>query len=327
MNVKSIQLSAIFIVSIFCLTNADSIAQTIFNTNPNTYELHMIFSEKPANKNKAVSYFQNVACDIVNDGIHSITDIPATFKNMFTIPFRKENQISTGISLGFMGSSFFIDEKANEFLRDEWEPQCSRYVPKEQFPIPPIKFGLNRGMFFYDDVFLAVAEYGYFFGLLIRHDRFRTLCFNLMQSTAYSFFFAQSMKALTGRARPWRAQNGFDHHDPWEWGHTNTYFGNGGEYNSFPSFHATYYFSYWTIIMDYLGYRWSGPIMASLFYFQDRNHYHWFSDMVAGGILGYWLASGVLENSVIHNRKKSTNISLMIFPMNGNFSVHVAKSW
>lgn len=283
-------------------------------------------SKENKNDDKIPKYFKDIAIDIVNDGIHSITDIPGTFRSMFTIPFRRENRISTSISSGFLGSSFLLDKKADEFFKDRWDPYCNKYVPKGKFPLPVLTFGLDTNNDYYDNVFLAFAEYGYAFGLLSRNLRFKTLCFNLMECTVYSFSFTQGMKALTGRARPWRKDSNFKDHGPWEWGNINTYIGSGGEYNSFPSFHATYYFSYWTIVMNYLGHRWAGPIMASIFYFQNRNC-HWLSDMVAGGILGYWIGTGIIEKSKENHKHKASKTSFMIYPFNNGICFNVSKAF
>ena len=76
--------------------------------------------------------------------------------------------------------------------------------------------------------------------------------------------------------------------------------------------------------MDYLGHRWAGPLLASVFYFQDPGHWHWFSDMVAGGIFGYWLASSILDSP---NQKEtassSSQTSIFISPYNGGLSVNL----
>ena len=108
---------------------------------------------------------------------------------------------STKIALGVLSASFFADKKVDYFLRTKWEPYCDRYIPKSEFPLPFFRFGFEKVSFHYDFVFLTFAEYGYVAGLLSRYDRFRTLCFNLLQATAYSFIFAQPAKAITGRAR------------------------------------------------------------------------------------------------------------------------------
>ncbi len=293
--------------------------------------LHRIIIAQTANENNRqnvfVSYFSGIGNDVYQDGLNSICDIPGSFKNMFTIPFQDGNRTSTQIGLGILGISFFADKEMDNFLRTQWEPYCDRYIPKTEFPLPFFRFGFEKVNFHYDFVFLTVAEYGYMAGLLTRYERFRTLCFNLLRATAYSFIFAQPVKALTGRARPWRPNNSEQHHDPWEWGRSNLHFKNGGEYNSFPSFHAIFYYSYWTILMDFVGLRQAGPLAASLFYFQDPHHWHWASDMIAGGILGYWLASGILENSKNRKLNVNQNLSVSVIPIKGGLGLYVSKEF
>ena len=81
-----------------------------------------ITQNKIKSKKRVAHYFNSITHDVIEDGIHSITDIPGTFKNMFTIPFNKDNRISTWSSLGFLGCSFFFDKNANKFFRDKWDP-------------------------------------------------------------------------------------------------------------------------------------------------------------------------------------------------------------
>ena len=150
-----------------------------------------------------------------------------------------------------------------------------------------------------------------------------------MKATAYSFIFTRGIRTLSGRARPWREGSNYSDHNPWEWGNVNSHIESGGEYNSFPSFHATYYVSYWTIVMDYFGHRWAGPLVASLFYFQLQNA-HWLSDMVAGGILGYWLGIGIIEktnNNLKNNNKKISNVSIRIYPLKDGISISLMKRY
>jgi len=327
MQLRFQQISIIFVIILILSTFLYSITFTqeeLYDMKPPPHLL--MRSEKKIttkNENKVLRYFKGITQDVINDGIHSVIDIPGTFENMFTIPFRQENLTSTRISLGFLGGSFFLDEKANYFLKNKWEPYCEKYPFPEKFPLPVSKLGLQAKIFYYDKIFLAFAEYGYVFGILSRNTRFRTLCFNLMECTAYSFLFAQPAKALTGRARPWRENTNFKNYNPWEWGHTNTYMGSNGEYNSFPSFHAVYWFSYWTVLMDYFGYRWAGPIVASIFYCHV-DHLHWFSDMVAGGIFGYWLGAGIIDKSK-ENNKNYSKVSVMIYPINKGVGINISK--
>lgn len=273
--------------------------------------------------NSIGNYFIGILDDLVHDGLNSVTKMPSTYKNMFVNPFKTEQSISTSVLMGSLSISFLLDRSADNFFKKKWEPHCDKYVPEKKFPLPIYVPGVTLNHF-YTGGFIAIAEYSYFLGLFSRNDKVRRCGYDLMQATAYSFFLAQSIKALSGRARPQREHNKYDEHSPWEWGNSNTNFGSGNaEYNSFPSFHATWFYSYWTVLMGHLGYKWSGPIISSFFYFQISKHNHWLSDMVAGGILGYWLGSSILENSNNKIREDKKSINFCVTPIYNGGAIHL----
>jgi len=287
------------------------------------------------------AYSNQLAGNVFNDTKRIFTDVPNVYKNMFAVPFAKTNIKNTGITLGVLGTSFLFDESFNDFSRDEWEPICDKHVRHIRLPFPIIRFG-NKvkpmfnapNSFHYDFVFLTFAQYGYVFSLLTEADKFRELTYNLMQATVYSFAFAQPLKAMIGRARPARDRNNYDDHTPWEWGNSSWHLQNGGEYNSFPSFHATFYSAYCTVLMDFLGHRWAGPILGAFCFFQQPAHDHWLSDIVAGGIFGYWLGSSIVDNNdYVKNKRakgeteKQSNTQLFIAPINGGIALNLSYSF
>ena len=280
--------------------------------------------------NQKPSYFERIGKNAFSDLTHTFLDAPGVYKNMFVVPFTKTNLKKTGISIGILGTSFFFDRSFNDFSRDEWEPICNKPVRHIKLPLPILRFG-NKvapifnapNSFHYDFVFLTFAQYGYLFSLFTENDQFRHLTLDLMQATLYSFVFAQPAKAVIGRARPARDRNNYGNHTPWEWGNSSWHLHNGGEYNSFPSFHSTFYSSYCTIIMDYLGYRWAGPLLACFFFFQQPAHDHWLSDIVAGQIFGYWLASSILDTPEEKENNSKSKTSLLISPYHGGVAVNL----
>ncbi|MDO9577854.1 MAG: phosphatase PAP2 family protein [Candidatus Cloacimonadales bacterium] len=283
-----------------------------------------------------LSYFERIGRDAFRDMTHTFTDMPGVYKNMFAVPFSKVKLKNTGIQIGVLATSFLFDESFNDFSRDDWEPFCEKEVQHMRLPLPILILGGNAkpvfiaaNSFNYDHVFLIFAEYGYLFGLLTSNNDFRNLCHELLQVTTYSFIFAQPVKALIGRARPSRERNDYDDHTPWEWGNSNFHLQNGGEFNSFPSFHATFYNSYCTIIMDHLGYRWAGPILGSFFFFQEPAHDHWISDIIAGQIFGYWLASSILDKDKISKKSDQfqANTQILFAPHNGGIAVNLSYSF
>jgi membrane-associated phospholipid phosphatase len=170
------------------------------------------------------------------------------------------------------------------------------------------------------------------FSLLTDNEEFRGLCFNLMQATVYSFTFAQPLKPIIGRGRPYREQDDWEDIGPWEWGNSNTKF--FSQYTAFPSFHATFYSAYCTVFMDFLGHRWAGPILGAFCFFQQPGHVHWLSDIVAGGIFGYWLGSSIVDNNEYVTAKKAkkkveieSNTQLFIAPIRGGIALNLSYSF
>ena len=51
---------------------------------------------------------------------------------------------------------------------------------------------------------------------------------------------------------------------------------------------------------------------------------HWFSDMVAGGILGYWLGAGILEKTRIE-KKMASGLSVTVAPLYKGICLNVVK--
>ena len=288
------------------------------------------------------AYFKQLAGNVFNDTKRIFTDVPNVYKNMFTVPFAKTNIKNTGITLGLLGTSFLFDESFNDFSRDEWEPVCNIHVRHIRLPLPIINLTHKNekywfrfdapNSFHYDFIFLTFAEYGYVFSLLTDNEEFRGLCFNLLQATTYSFMFAQPLKPLIGRGRPYRDQDNWEDIGPLEWGHSS--FKTASQYTAFPSFHATFYSAYCTVFMDYLGHRWAGPILGAFCFFQQPGHVHWLSDIVAGGILGYWLGSSIVDNNdYVKNKKaneeteKQSNTQLFIAPIQGGIALNLSYSF
>jgi len=193
-------LTLILVTIVFSISYAQN---DLYNKKIKQLSLNQIEKGIPEKKeNRVAQYFKGIARDVFNDGIHSVTHIPGTFKNMFTIPFRRENRIYTGISLGFLGSCFIFDQNLYDLGKNQsWWPYKRKWHPGEPAKLP-VFLPIYSNLEWFESHLIAFAEYGYGVGLLIRNDRLRTLCFNLMQATAYSFVLTRGMKSLCGRARP-----------------------------------------------------------------------------------------------------------------------------
>ena len=94
-----------------------------------------------------------------------------------------------------------------------------------------------------------------------------------------SYFVSQSIKMLTGRARPILSDEG-----PNSWLHPTL--DPMGKHTSFPSLHATYFFSLSTIIGKSINNEIMGDVIGIVSYFSVVGHNHWISDMWIGYLLG-----------------------------------------
>ena len=284
-----------------------------------------------------LSYFERIGRDAFSDFTHTFTDLPGVYKNMFAVPFSKVNLKNTGIQIGVLATSFLFDESFNDFSRDEWEPVCNEEVRHARLPLPILMLAYEgehywfyfnaTNSFSYDYYFQTFAQYGYVFSLITESETFRDLTHDLMQATIYSFLFAQPLKPLIGRGRPIRNQEDWDDIDPWVWGQSS--FKTGSQYTAFPSFHATFYSTYCTVLMDYLGHRWAGPFLGAFFFFQQPGHVHWLSDIVAGGIFGYWLGSSIVDKdkNTTKNDNSQSNTQILFAPYKGGIAVNLSYSF
>lgn len=294
------------------------------------FSIHSTFAREEKS-----TYFERIGTNVFQDFTHTFTEAPGIYKNMFAVPFAKTNLKKTGLSLGILGTSFLFDRSFNDFSRDEWEPICNKPVRHIRLPLPFLNLTHSgekywfefeaQNSFHYDFVFLTFAQYGYVFGLLTENETLRHLSHDLIQATVYSFVFAQPIKPLIGRGRPYRDTEDWDRIDPWQWGHSS--FKTASQYTAFPSFHSTFYSAYCTVLMDYLGVRWAGPILGSFFFFQQPSHYHWFSDIVAGQLFGYWLAASILDTPNYKTPQKVNRTTLFLSPFNDGLAVNLSYSF
>ena len=79
--------------------------------------------------------------------------------------------------------------------------------------------------------------------------------------------------------------------------------------------------------MDYIGYRWAGPVLASFCFFQQPDHVHWLSDIVVGGLFGYWLASSILDTPEIEQEKRQNRTSIILSPYNSGVILNLLYSF
>ncbi len=111
------------------------------------------------------------------------------------------------------------------------------------------------------------------------NDKLYRFTYTASEAIVDSYFVAQSIKMITGRARPVLSDEG-----PNSWFHPTL--DPFGKDTSFPSLHATYFFSLSTIIGKSIDNEILGDVIGFLSFFSVTGHNHWISDIWVGYLLG-----------------------------------------
>ncbi len=138
----------------------------------------------------------------------------------------------------------------------------------------------------------------------LQDDQLTQLSYLGGQALINSHFVAQSLKHVFGRARPVLTDSG-----PHDWGHLETDL--FGPYTAFPSSHATWYFSFFTIAGKVYGNELGADLLGAAAYFSIVNHNHWSSDMWMGYLLGKAIGNYVWETG----RNKPLAEQWFVFPV------------
>lgn len=174
-----------------------------------------------------------------------------------------------------------------------------------------------------ENAYLTYPIIGVYLGSLITNDeKGQYVGMNSFKAIVYSTLITQlTLKTIFGRNRPNRPLDVGD-----RYGHTNDnwdFFNSRDEYlfgsakgSSLPSMHVTTYFALAKVLqMEYDNYWIPYGLMTVVFFSNVKAHEHWFSDFVAGGIIGTligrsivrssWKARGILEDT--KNKKLTLN--------------------
>lgn len=213
-------------------------------------------------------------------------------------PFRQP-RVFAGYSLGLMGL-VATDRATTQFLQDEVYPKLSwGRGSSDLFIVPHLTT---------QDVYILSANALAFVGAsLIENRRLQAAAVLTYKSALYSYFFSHLvLKPLFGRSRPvsnlrgsgaFTERPGFGN-DPFDWFHfPSPSLKSGTPYTGFPSFHLTWYFaaaSTYAQVYDVYWLPFSLAIGAS--FWEAEEHLHWFSDMVAGALIGWGIGKTLVGN-------------------------------
>jgi membrane-associated phospholipid phosphatase len=259
----------------------------------------------------------------------SFNTIPSDFVFLgkeFSNDWKKTGYYAAGI-LGLIAT----DKITTKFYHKHIEPKIDYSLPN----ITPNFLRDQKNVWINgENSYLTYPIIGMYFGSLFgNYEKGQFAAVNSFKAIAYATLITQlSLKTILGRNRPHRPIDG--EIEP-ESAFTNSnwdFFNKRDGYlfgsprgTSLPSMHATGYFALAKVIqMEFDNYWIPYSIMAITFLSDIKDHEHWVSDMVVGGILGTligrsivrssWKARGILP-------KKERSISLNYIPQfSSNFT-------
>jgi membrane-associated phospholipid phosphatase len=231
----------------------------------------------------------------------------------------------------FAGVSVFVlaDKPVTQWYQDKVEKGIDYKLPK----LP----GSTGNQFFRgDDAYLNYSILGLYFGSLASNfEGGQRAALNSLKSISYSYLFVHvGLKAVFARQRPdptlsdGKTARPPLTHNPYAFFHFRKLnFGTGPDGTSFPSFHATAYYSVAKVLsMEFNNY-WIPYGAVSLIFFADLDsHKHWVGDMIAGGVLGTLIGKGIVsssrkwekqqkERTLNKSKRNKLHLSYQVFPV------------
>lgn len=199
--------------------------------------------------------------------------------DLFTAPkdFNSNDWVKLSASVGVSGLAMLIDEDVKEFSQSH----------KTKF--------LNT-VFTIDDYYhselMAASIVGlYAYGLIDKNNEVRNLSLRLAEATLYGSLINMSIKFLGGRSRPFYSESAFEFNP----------FKTNFEQTSFPSGHSTLAFAYSSVMAkEYRNFLWKFgwyTVAVMTAYARVYNNEHWFSDIIFGSAIGYFVGEFVNNHS------------------------------
>lgn len=199
--------------------------------------------------------------------------------------FNSDDWLKLTAALGISGLSSLIDKEIKDFS------QAARS------DIANHLFTIDKYYHIESMAISIVAVYGY--GALAQDENFKNLGLRLTEATIYSGLVNLAAKFLIGRSRPTISDDQYAF-DPFSLSYDHT---------AFPSGHTTLAFAYSTVMSEeYNGFLWKlgwYSLAVMVGYARIYNNQHWFSDVVLGAVLGYFIAEYVISH---HSNRKINEI-------------------
>jgi membrane-associated phospholipid phosphatase len=199
--------------------------------------------------------------------------------DVFTAPknFDSNDWIILSSTIGLTAGSFLIDDEIKSFALDN-------------------QSSFNDALFEIDNYYhvesMAISIAGiYSYGLIAKDNNVRNLALQLTEVTVYASLINLATKFIIGRARPYMNTTNTDF----------VPFNFTWEHSSIPSGHTTLSFAYSTVMADvYNNFFWKFgwyTAAALVGYARIYHNAHWFSDVILGGAIGYFVGRFVRNHS------------------------------
>lgn len=233
---------------------------------------------------------------------NSVLSVPGDFSEMgHTIT---SDWTRTAIYTGSIVGLIAVDKITTGYYHDHIEPTVDYKLPRIDY----IK--TNAPWIDGENAYIVYPVLGLYAGSFIaNHEKGQVVAVNAIKAISYSYVISHLfLKTIFARNRPQRRIN--DDRpvkepwtkDPWDFGNfhgVNFQPADGvSPGNSFPSFHATFYFSVAKVFqMEYNNYWIPYTIATGVFLSNIKAHYHWVSDLLVGGLVGTIIGKSVVNSS------------------------------
>ena len=251
----------------------------------------------------------------------SFNTIPSDFVHLgkeFSDDWKKTGYYAAGI-LGLIATDKITTKAYHKYI----EPNIDYSLPN----ITPNFLRDQKNVWINgENSYLTYPIIGIYFGsLFANNEKGQFAAVNSFKAIAYSTIITQlTLKTILGRNRPNRPIDG-EITEPFtnsNWDFFNSrdgYLYGSAKGTSLPSMHATGYFALAKVIqMEFDNYWIPYSIMGITFLSDIKNHEHWVSDMVVGGILGTLIGRSIVRSSWkargILPKNKQRSISLNYIP-------------
>ena len=229
---------------------------------------------KPARGQDSTSAETSIQRVFMKDFMIGLDDAGSFFST--PIHFSGRDWLSTA---GLVGVNLLLMTTDEGVKR--WVEQDDRRRFDGGYQEVPLRYGKVE----YANIF-AIAMYSS--GLLVKNDDIRITGRLLFESLSYSGALIIFGRYAAGRTRPFGADNA------WEFKGFEREF----RAQAFPSGHAAVSFTLSTVLAERIGNTWASIGLYSLAalnaFIQVYNNQHWFSDVVAGGAIGFGVSRYVV---------------------------------